>query len=144
MTTLSSRIKSQPLSALLRGTLLLLLLLAIPACSATPISIPGQPDGGVARPDFGSAADTSSPDGLTFPDSGSYTDAAPSPDLAAPDALASDGLVDGMTDGITDGITDGMVDGATDAIVDTLDEAGSPDAGAAGDAGPVGDAAGGE
>ena len=85
------------------------------ACSATPISIPGAPDGGSAS-DAG-AVDSSvltdagpAPGDLSMPDAGpsdAATDAVPSD--AATDAVPSDAA---SSDAITDAIPDGGGDGA--------------------------------
>ena len=94
------------------------------ACSATPISIPGAPDGGSAS-DAG-AVDSSvltdagpAPGDLSMPDAGpsdAATDAVPSD--AATDAVPSDAATDAVpsdaasSDAITDAIPDGGGDGA--------------------------------
>lgn len=74
---------------------LALLGLALAACSATPISIPGQADGGTLKADsiVSPYIDAGAADGPTFwPDAGS-------PDAAgdgASDALGNDGVGDGL------------------------------------------------
>jgi hypothetical protein len=131
-----------PQSQFLRRAALLALGLALSACSATPISIPGSPEGGIPAQDLGVAADSVRPDGLVIPDSGSVpADAAPSPDAAAPDSAASDGASDALVDGSGDGLTpDGVVvDGTGDGVL-AGDAAG--EAGAVSDSVGVGDAAG--